>query len=124
MNNDIDEELKSLALLALKNAFYRDFSGLVHSYLDAAEGLDTELLMMQLQSAANVFSASWAGAYTKDDSPRMYVRAADSRDWFAETLIGALREPDSCDISINGEVIFFRDEDGGWRFGTPQEKSE
>ena len=52
----MDDELKSLASLALKNAFYEDFSALVNAYIKAAEGLDDDTFEMQICEAANVFS--------------------------------------------------------------------
>ena len=40
----MDEEIKELAGLALRNAFWKDFSALVNVYLVASEGLcDTAL---------------------------------------------------------------------------------
>ena len=38
----MDNEIKELATLTLKNAFYRDFSALVNGYIRAAEGLTDE----------------------------------------------------------------------------------
>ena len=38
----LDPEIKSLAALSLRNAFWHDFSGLVNTYLQAAEGLDAD----------------------------------------------------------------------------------
>jgi hypothetical protein len=52
----MDNELKGLAMLVLKNAFYSDFSTLVNEYLKAAQGVDDGTFALQLGEAANVFS--------------------------------------------------------------------
>lgn len=51
----IDDELKELAALALRNAFYTDFSALVNSYLAAAEGLDVDTLEMQMGEMTSIY---------------------------------------------------------------------
>ena len=40
---DLDDELKSLSRMALKNAFYADLDDMVTRYMQAAEGLDMDL---------------------------------------------------------------------------------
>lgn len=42
MSRNMDKELKEVAALALRNAFWRDFSSLVNGYLAASEGLGVE----------------------------------------------------------------------------------
>ncbi len=50
----LDEETLSLAELALRNEFYREYSALVNKFMEVGEGLDD--LEDQLQTMSNVYS--------------------------------------------------------------------
>lgn len=52
----IDFELESLGVLALKNAFYEDYSALVNAYLQAAEGLNDPEFEVKIQDMSSVFA--------------------------------------------------------------------
>ena len=72
MENGIDEELKQLAALALRNAFWYDFSSLVNTYLRAAEGLDKVQQEMQMGEMTSVYARDRTAE--GDDSINLWVK--------------------------------------------------
>ena len=51
----MDEELKQLAALALRNAFWSDFSALANKYLEAATGLDVDAQERQMGDMTSIY---------------------------------------------------------------------
>ena len=52
---ELDPEIKSLAAFSLRNAFWNDFSGLVNTYLQAAEGLDASCQDIQMGELTSIY---------------------------------------------------------------------
>ena len=111
----VDNELKELAALALRNAFYEAFSGLVNAYLEASEGL-IEHQESLLSEMASVF-----GRNTKveaDEGPNIWTDQKADPLWTScghRTLLEALEMSNANRIGLNGKVIFERI-DNGWVF--------
>lgn len=110
----MDEELKQLASLALKNAFYDDFSALVNAYIKAAEGLGDDTFEMQLCETANVFS--------RDDKAEGDIRLhiwTQNGSRFAssqhDTVLEALELDRATEVHLQGHRVFER-RDGEWYF--------
>jgi len=51
----LDDELKQLAALALRNAFYHDFSAMVSAYLAASSGLGVDSQEDQLGELTSIY---------------------------------------------------------------------
>lgn len=104
----IDSELRELAALALRNAFYEAFSGLVNAYLEASEGL------IEHQEALLGEMTSVFGRDTKaeaDVKPNIWTdRKADSlfTSCGHDTLLEALGMNSADRIGLNGKVVFER----------------
>lgn len=111
----MDQELKQLALLALKNAFYRDFSALANAYLEAAEGLGYAYPAEHLAEAANMFSRDIEA--DGDMHPNIWTR--NDRGGYDTTghvtLYEALTFKRATEIYLQG-VKVFELRDGTWYF--------
>lgn len=111
----MDEELRALAMLALKNAFYEDFSALVNAYLKAAEGLDVTTFEMQLGETANVFSRD--DKAEGDSRPNIWTQ--NVRGGFDttghEVLMEALEFDRATEVHLQGRKVFER-LGGEWYF--------
>jgi hypothetical protein len=111
----VDQELKQLALLALKNAFYRDFSALANAYLEAAEGLGDADLAAHLAEMANMFSRDVEA--DGDMHPNIWTQNDGS---FLDTtghltLYEALSFERATEVHLQGTKVFKR-LDGEWYF--------
>jgi hypothetical protein len=111
----MDEELKQLAALALRNAFWHDFSALTNKFLAAAEGLDVELQAMQMAELTSVFgrdvdadSDAFLNIYTCDG----YSSSATTAH---STLAEALNYAPATKVYLCGEQVFEK-RDGEWYF--------
>lgn len=111
----MDRELKALGLVALTNAFYEEFSGLVNSYIKAAEGLDDGLFADRLAGASNVFSRNLKSSvdihpyiWTQNDGGFLDTTGH-------ETLWEALRFERATVVHLNGRKVFKR-LNGEWYF--------
>lgn len=106
-------ELKSLAMLALKNAFYEDFSALVNAYLKAEKGLDDPTLAMQLSEVANVFSRDCE--VEGDNRPNIWTQCSGSSlaTCGHETILDALEFDRATEVYLQGRRVFER-RDGEW----------
>lgn len=109
----MDQETRELALLALKNAFYTDFSGLVNAYLKAAAGLDGRDFDAQLCETANVFSRD----DTAEGDNRPIIYATDAGAWSSgfDTLAQALDYDKAVAVYLQSEKVFER-RGGEWYF--------
>lgn len=111
----MDEELKALAMLALKNAFYEDFSALVNAYLKAAKGLD-DTFLLQLNETANVFSRD--NKAERDCHPNIWTQNGENT--FATTghsaIIEALEFARATEVHLQGRKVFKRGRNGEWYF--------
>ena len=102
----MDSELNDLALLALKNAFYTDFSALVNAYLKAAEGLNARGFDAQLSETANVFSRD--NAAESDNRPAIYTTIAGGWGSDFDTLAQALAHDEAVAVYLQAEKVFER----------------
>ena len=110
------EEIKELAALALRNAFWTDFSALVNKYLEASEGLcDLALQEAQIGELTSVY-----GRDTKADSDasiNIWVKINEYRTCGCSSLKEALENDEAVEIHLHGTKIFER-RDGEWYFVT------
>ncbi len=108
----MDNEVKALAALALRNAFYRDFSALVNKYLEASAGLinDQEGQLSEL-----------ASVYGRDDEAlddeAVNIRTSRNKGVVKRyfTMLDALMDGRAAEISLQGKQIFER-RNGEWYF--------
>jgi len=117
----MDDEIKALALHALKESFYEDFSALVNQYLDAAEGLDDDRMFdEQLATAANVFSRDNT---VHSDKPLSIWTLRPCENFVGPpltclhiTMENALNMEDALEVHLEGRKVFKRDEQGEWYY--------
>lgn len=110
----MDHETRELALLALKNAFYTDFSGLVNAYLKAAEGLaPPAYLEAEIHRLSNVFSR--AEKAEGDNRPIIYTTDAGGWSSGFDTIAQALDYDKAVAVYLQAEKVFER-RDGEWYF--------
>lgn len=108
-----DEELKALAALALRNAFWKDFSALVNVYLEAAEGLDIDKQEMMMGELTSVYGRD---PHTKRiTSPRVCsVNKRGIKGGYG-VICKDLNDPNAQAIQLNSRIIFER-RNGEWVF--------
>lgn len=111
----MDDELKQLAALALRNAFWIDFSALVNKYLEAAKGLDTDTQEMQMSKLANVYgrdgkakSDVFLDIWTQDGESKFTTTGHD-------TILKALEHAQATEVHLCGKKVFER-RNGKWHF--------
>lgn len=111
----MNEEVKDLALLALRNAFYTEFSALVNEFLSAAEGLNVEEFETQLSETANVFSRDLYA--TGDNGPNVWTQNKGSRFNTSghRTILEALEHKEAKEVHLNGTRVFER-RNGEWYY--------
>lgn len=115
--SDIDEELKGLAALALRNAFWEDFSALVNKYLEASAGLDIAEQEVQMGEMTSIYGRA-TGADVADVVLSIWSQNTDeapSSTTGFSTLLGALEYPYAKEIYLQGEEVFER-RNGEWYF--------
>ncbi len=109
----LDKETRQLAILALRNAFYEDFSSLVNGYLNSAKGLDDDELMEEyLQEMANVYSRNEEADY-QDLAPSIYVEKGENffggmATCGCTTLLESLESKEAQTVVVQGTTIFIR----------------
>lgn len=114
MPDDMDQEVKEIASLELRNAFWREFSGLVNAYEAAAAGLhanpdDFAYMLGELTSVFGVDqSAESLG------SPVIYANTPKSRKGLCATMLEALEHPTATAIFVNSRLVLVKAADG-WR---------
>lgn len=104
MNQHIDEELQDLAQLVLVNAFAVEFAGLVNGYLYTGDGLDRDLMTIQLAEKANVFGR--VNNTPVISFPKLSAVLADGTWVSSDTILEALRNPEAVGVVLNGKEVF------------------
>lgn len=102
----MDEELKQLAALALRNAFWKDFSGLVNAYIEASYGLDLDQQERLIGELTSVYGRDVKEMY--DDTISIYSTGPWYRDCGHESLTGALEYSRASKVYLRGELVFER----------------
>ncbi|MEX3960255.1 hypothetical protein [Trinickia sp. EG282A] len=113
-NDDIDTELMALGELALRNAFYREYSALVERYLNAAEGLGVDDFDSRLAESSNPFGR--ADVVSPGQVSIMVVTNGQSKS--CATMREALAAKGG-EIQIGGETVFEWRESQGWFVAEP-----
>lgn len=115
--DEVNEELRQLAALALRNAFWREFSALVNAYLAAGAGLtECQDLEEQLGEVTSVYGRNTQSE--GDMRPDIWTKN-EPNAFFAttghDTLLDALRFERAVEVHLNGEKLFER-RAGKWYF--------
>ena len=114
----MNEELKQLAALALRNAFWHDFSALVNKYLAAAEGLDIDAQERQMGDLTSIYGRD-TGAEACTPGARYVSIWVEHNGTKPATSYGTLREALECgtasSVYVSGEKVFERRR-GKWYF--------
>lgn len=111
----MDEELKELAGLALRNAFWEDFSALVNKYLEAAKGLDVEAQEMQMGEMTSIYGRDTEA----EDDVFLNIWTQNGESKLATTghgtILEALEHEPATEVHLRGKQVFKR-RDGEWYF--------
>lgn len=113
----MDEELKELGALALRNAFWHSFSALVNDTLKASEGLiDREDQLRMLGDLTSVYGRGNASPNPSVAYPKIVSFTNRGQPIKAHARIAdALQLAEAATIRVNSEVVFARDEgEGEW----------
>lgn len=110
----IDDELKDLAMLALRNAFYKDFSALCNAYLEAAEGLDVEAQERMMGEMTSIYSRD-----TKERGVSLNIWTQNRKHGFGttghRTILEALRHRPAVELHLEDKQVF-EEHKGEWYF--------
>lgn len=112
----MEEELRELAALALRNAFWRDFSALVNKYLEAAEGLDIDAQERMMGNMTSIYGRD-TEADTADVPFNLWTRNGESK-WATtghEHILATLEMPEATEVHLQGRKVFER-RASGWYF--------
>lgn len=111
----MDEELKQLAALALRNAFWRDFSALVNAYVKAGEGLDLGQLEEQLGELTSVYGRDFKAQ--GDLAPSIWTQNGPGRFMTTghDTILEALAFDRALEVHVCGKQVFER-QNGEWYY--------
>jgi hypothetical protein len=109
----MDEELKQLAALALRNAFWKDFSGLVNKYLEASEGLDIDQQERLMGEETSVYGRDRKEPF--DGFLNIYSTGPTYRDCSHDSVVEALEWSKAHAVFLQGLKVFER-RDGEWVF--------
>lgn len=109
----MNSELRQLAALALRNAFWHDFSALVNNYVQASAdlGVDDHLLMMG--EMTSVYGRDTQAKASGLLTPEIKTTGASSLTH--ATIMDALECDQATEITLNGNKVFER-RDGEWYF--------
>jgi len=102
----MDDELKALALLAIKNAFWHNFSALVNQYEAAGAGLETtpDQLLYSLGDLTSVFGVDRS---VEADTPiSLWTGKADSSTTVHQTMVEALEHKGAISLYLGGKMVF------------------
>ena len=109
---ELDPEIKSLAALSLRNAFWHDFSGLVNTYLQAAEGLDASWQDIQMGELTSIYGRDMDAEI--DLSLNIWTLCGSPFNTpNHETLFEALAHEPATEVWLRGEKVFEKRE-GEW----------
>lgn len=111
----MDEELKQLAALALRNAFWHDFSALANKYLEAAAGLDIATQEGQMSELTSIYGRDTDAK--GDVSLNIWTQNGESKlaTTGHETIIEALEYELATEVHLCGDKVFEK-RDGEWYF--------
>lgn len=109
----LDPELESLARHALIDAFWTDFGGLVNAYMEAAEGLDKETFLCQVQERTSVFIRS---AEKTDVFINLYGELPSGGSCGYSNFTEAFEDERATTIYLQGVRVFCRDELDQWMY--------
>lgn len=109
----MDTELKELAALALRNAFWSDFSALANGYLNAAKclGIDLDAQERQMGDLTSIYGRDMREA----PAVPMFigVHHADGRWRGVASLDDALKDASATEVHLRGHKVFER-RSGEW----------
>lgn len=109
----IDDELKQLAALALRNAFWQDFSALVNKYLEAAAELDVTTQESMMGEMTSIYGRS---TEAKGAEPvNIWTRRANGHTAGHRTILEALEHTEAIEVHIEAKKVFER-QNGTWRY--------
>ena len=91
----MDEELKQLAALHIRNAFYQDFSALVNKYLLVSEGLGVTYQEDMMATSASVFGRNEKADFNGRFDLRVELKDGELID--VDTMHEALNNDDADD---------------------------
>lgn len=114
----MDEELKQLAALALRNAFWHDFSALANKYLEAAAGLDIATQEGQMSELTSIYGRDYKVCDTNIDLD-IWTSGHDNFVRYIvkdhTTILEALKRKDAESVNLRGMKVFEK-RDGSWYF--------
>lgn len=111
----VDNELKDLAMLALRNAFYRDFSALCNAYLEAAEGLDVETQERMMGEITSIYGRDTKARGNVSLNIWTQNRKYSFGTTGHRTILEALRHHPAIELHLQGEKVF-EEHDGEWYY--------
>lgn len=111
---ELDDEIKALAALALRNAFWIDFSGLVNVYLQAAEGLDASLQEMKMGEQTSIYGRDEDAEIDLSLNIWTYC-GSPANTPNHETMFEALTHEPATEVWLRGEKVFEK-RNGEWYF--------
>lgn len=114
----MDEELKAEARLALRNAYYSQFSALVLAFEKAVEGLESrsehpDTYTDQMQEMTSVYGIDRDATPAKGPEVRAKLQG-HGRAVKMESLCKALQNKLTLSIWVDSELVFVRNADGKW----------
>lgn len=101
----INNETKEIAALALRNAFWLDFSGMVNRYLAVAKGLDVTALEVQMDELSNVYGRD--KNVDGDFEPDIWS-GHEGGLCYHGSVCEALTDPHALMVYIRGHKVFER----------------
>jgi hypothetical protein len=102
---NLDDELEALSRLALRDAFYEDFSALVNGYLRVGAGLHYDTLEEDLNELTSVYGRD---EHVPPKAPVVCSKSPGFPRKVHKTLVDALRAVEAVEVSINGKTVFVR----------------
>ena len=116
----MDDELKELGALALRNAFWTNFSALVNDTLKASRGLIDEGRQLEmLGELTSVYGRARPETAPSGGYPKIFTYEDGRLLNIHSNMVKALREKGADRIDVNGETCFTHDEAGEWVWVEP-----
>lgn len=111
----MDQELQEVAALALRNAFWYDFSALVNAYLKTGEGLAVENQDYMLGDLTSVFGRDLKAKF--DGSIDIWTQNGPNKlsTTSHDTILEALLYKHATEVHLQGKKVFER-RSGEWYF--------
>lgn len=113
----MNSELKSLAALALRNAFWHDFSALVNEYLEAAKEVDAGLQERLMGELTSIYGRNTSEKTV--NTPNIWTQNDPGKSIFSttghDTILGALEHYPAIEVHLQGQKVFER-RNGEWYF--------